>query len=352
MKKKSALFAILIVIVIAGMAIGWSSLFGHAQSLVTPSSVPPRFELVRIAPSYENGKFSFAAIALLPDDVILGTGYDGVDPRRLRISQNLGKTWETKYFTKKFTIPSSISFFDPARGWIGTDTGIFRTLDGGRDWIESSINGHLSTTQLAILDAQHVIFTGKHNIAGEVSAQIWITNDGGRTWKKSYENRKFTTPFSIVATSRSTALMILDERHLIRTEDGGLSWETVPSFEFRTNCLVADKRGQVWAVGPAGTFIVSADGGATWQKPKAFPSQFQSTVWYSATFIDEMRGYAVGSRGSFVSTDDGGETWHPMNDAETLSEDLYQVLATKSLGIIRGADYLYRFDPMRRGDDE
>ena len=77
----------------------------------------------------------------------------------------------------------------------------------------------------------------------------------------------------------------------------------------RTDILynIMVKGGRGWAVGSQGTYLLSRDGGKTWQKQgEAIKSKLTFANVY---FTNPENGWIVGASGTVVKTADGGETW-------------------------------------------
>lgn len=320
---------------------GWTT---SDDQLLQPNLSTTEFNreitFTRIAPTHETGKHSFYGLALLETGKILTVGYDGENPRRIRISSDEGKTWETNLFTDDFTMPSNIHFKDRQHGWISGSMDVFRTVDGGQNWKKTSLGTYLDFAFLSFYDLKTGFLAGRHNINGEISSQIFITKDGGDTWTKCYENNKWTNPFSILAVSENTALAVLNENKMIRTDDGGKSWKSIKSFNYRINKLKSDFNGRIWAVGRDGNFFYSIDSGIIWQRPSEFPENFESKNWSSVSFVDDRIGFAVGEKGTVLFTADGGNSWEEIKSG--LEEDLYGVYMNQSYGIIKGSENVYK----------
>lgn len=92
---------------------------------------------------------------------------------------------------------------------------------------------------------------------------------------------------------------------IVRTDDGGQSWETLDSG-------VSNWLGDVqfvdantgWAVGSAGTILHTTDGGLTWQ----MQSGAVSVDLYGLFFLDDQKGW-IGLPDGVLRTTDGGSTW-------------------------------------------
>ena len=83
---------------------------------------------------------------------------------------------------------------------------------------------------------------------------------------------------------------------ILRTENGGATWETVPT-NFKDTFLrvdfADDKNG--WIVGYAGTILRSSDRGKTWIRQES-----GSTANLYGLYMDKKFGWAVGAKGTIV----------------------------------------------------
>lgn len=319
-------------------------------STINPSATPEavskedadQIALTKIAQTYEFGRSSFRSTALLSTGKMLAVGYDGEDPRRIRILAD-GKTWATKVVSQKqhgFPL-SSIYFVDDLNGWISGGTTVYRTIDGGESWTGYEFGGYLELGELSFSDNRVGYLAGKRNIEGEIAGEIWRTIDGGQTWRKIYSSSERTTPFALCAVSKLTVVAVFGENNLVRTDDGGKTWQSVEEFAHQINQLVLDKNGKLWAVGAKGTVMYSSDSGSTWKEASiCSEADCRGTNWKSIAFADAQQGFVVGSFGMFASTKDGGQTWsiQPSN----LSEDLLRIAVSNSTGIITGSDNVFR----------
>jgi photosystem II stability/assembly factor-like uncharacterized protein len=96
----------------------------------------------------------------------------------------------------------------------------------------------------------------------------------------------------------------LGPRFILRTADGGQSWEDVsPSMAvFMDTDFVDASTG--WVVG--GLIYKTTDGGQTWTEQFTPPD-----LLYSVSFADALHGWSVGWGPTLLRTTDGGLTWTP-----------------------------------------
>jgi len=97
---------------------------------------------------------------------------------------------------------------------------------------------------------------------------------------------------------------------ILRTEDGGETWEYRRIDRTQALFSVDARDGKAFAVGEKGLIRVSPDGGESWTEPRddAFPEIF--TFMRDIAFSpDGSVGFIVGQTGQILRTDNGGHSW-------------------------------------------
>ena len=242
-----------------------------------------------------------------------------------------------------------VDFITPLRGIVvGEDHTFVETFDGGLTWTQmpdaprDPAWSEEPYDDVFFLDELHAWVVGNNNDA-------WRTTDGGQTWEQmvnfpagSYYHIEFLTP----------TLGYVGGGALVRTQDGGLTWDVLTAwdeegsvfgFDFRTpevgvmcNYPIVE-----WSPYDAGVYE-TRDGAATWRllregvhndvallpngdilaaEPGAIAlSTDQGDSWsvrvtdmeegFSEFFVvDASRVIAVGLVGSIWLSEDGGSTW-------------------------------------------
>jgi photosystem II stability/assembly factor-like uncharacterized protein len=147
-----------------------------------------------------------------------------------------------------------------------------------------------------------------------------------------------------VARAGDTLVAVGQRGHIVRSADGGKTWQQSPSpvsSDLTAVTFVNERAG--WAVGHDGVILATRDGGATWtlqldgkranaavladvtrkaaaqgasEAMKALVAEAQRNAELGADkpfldvwFADENTGYAVGAYNLLFRTDDGGKTW-------------------------------------------
>lgn len=224
----------------------------------------------------------------------------------------------------------------------GTDGTVIRTVDGGKNWSVLTVAGaekldfrgiHAFDTDTAI-----IISSGP---AEKGQAQIYRTIDAGKTWTKTFEEKRTGVFFDAVAFWDHKHGIVLSDPvdgrfALFTTEDGGTSWKQIPAaalppalpnegaFAASNSCLTVQGSSDAWfATGGASVARVfrSADRGKTWTVAETpmHPRNASSGI-FSLAFASAKNGVAVGGDyqhpessdlPNVMRTFDGGQSWQP-----------------------------------------
>ena len=140
-------------------------------------------------------------------------------------------------------------------------------------------------------------------------------------------------------------LVAVGERgHILISEDQGESWRqaNVPTRATLTGVFFHDKN-QGWTVGHDAVILRTTDGGESWETVYSAPEEERPLldVW----FRDAENGFAIGAYGFFLVTSDGGDSWSPRQIGED-DFHLNQIMTTGTgrLYIAAEAGTIYRSD--------
>ena len=180
---------------------------------------------------------------------------------RILVSDDAGVSWKVAATPTHHAL-TSLYFSDPKTGFATGHQGVLlRTEDGGLSWSQAQV----AMTETAALFAVRV--QGERGIAVGAYGAYLESSDAGRSWK-------------------SRRIMAADfDRHL-------------------TGIAVA-AQGRMLLAGEAGTLLVSADTGATWQ---AVRSPYDGS-FFGAIGLRNGAVIAFGMRGNAFRSADGGKTW-------------------------------------------
>lgn len=220
-----------------------------------------------------------------------------------------GRSWKE---IPKLLLPAitRLQFFDQAKGWAITQpsalfpAGVCNTEDGGRTWTalpaaegKAWLGGSFLGAELGVLvGSQGSIAT----VRGKTAELIKNADFGLRSLHR------------VVLSSQNAGWLVGDGGLVLRSEDGGASWQTPasdPPAALRDSCdlhALAVRGAHIWAAGSPGSRVLhSSDGGKSW----ATHSTGQTLPLYDLQFVDDLRGWAVGELGTILATSDGGQTW-------------------------------------------
>ncbi|HEV8239138.1 MAG TPA: glycosyl hydrolase, partial [Thermoanaerobaculia bacterium] len=210
------------------------------------------------------------------------------------------------------------------------DRGVYRTRDGGKSWKKVLFVDDKTGASDVTLDPHNprTVFAGTWQVrrypwnleSGGPGSGLWVSHDGGDTWKRLGEDEGL--PAGIwgkvgvrVAPSDSTrvyAIVEADEGGLFSSDDGGESWDLVNDSRglrqraWYYSCLTVDplRPDVVWF--PEVSMLKTIDGGDTVRSVKGGGWDYHD-VWIDPT---EPKRMIVGSDAGVSLTFDGGETWH------------------------------------------
>lgn len=201
------------------------------------------------------GSFNFNAIRMLTDT----RGIIAAENGSVLTTVDGGETWAVEEWEGRPNL-TAIAFFKD-RGIITGNHGvILRTEDGGKKWdmvrltAATRRNRPISVNNAFFINENRVILVGNEGM-------ILFSENGGASWTS--KKFKETNYYSAWFFNPNEGVVGGDDGTVIRTANGGESWEeanlpamTINSLQLRDDIL--------WAVGDAGTVIISRDLGLKW----------------------------------------------------------------------------------------
>lgn len=188
------------------------------------------------------------------------------------VSESGGESWAPGNVppTHSYATFYALHFTGPDTGFLGGSMPILMTVNGGYDWSPASVSG------------PDGIVYGLHFPPDNPMTGYACTGGGG----------------------------------LLKTTDGGATWDTLPSFS--SMCLmdihfINPEEG--WVVGDGGLIAHTENGGQSWNT-FIYQNAADGSIFpfNDVFFVNGALGFAVGSFGSYVlRTQDGGRNWAPLN---------------------------------------
>ncbi|MBC8043844.1 MAG: VCBS repeat-containing protein [Rhizobacter sp.] len=263
---------------------------------------------------------------------------------------------------------------------VGVGGTILRSADGGESWTQSTSSTSGDLLSVASSDgnaAKGNAASGTNGfgsaVAVGVGGTILRSEDQGQTWQTT-NNTGSTATLNSVALSEDfvsavskgnsasgtqgfgSAVAVGVGGTILRSDDGGQSWISVPATESRTLTCIdysgnsAAKNnaasstngfGSAVAVGVGGTILRSDDGGQSWI------SLSQSLNVYSdlqgVDMVDQNTWYVCGEHGIIYKTTNAGATWRQQASQTTQTMNAMVILPGGGGAIVGDYGTVFRF---------
>lgn len=217
-------------------------------------------------------------------------------------TSNRGDSWEP--FTHFAESPLCMDI-QHSTGVIGCSGGmLYLSGDNGNNWqlVNTGINDNFETINIV---SQDTFFLSCGYDYAHGYGNIYETTDRGKTWITLHCDIPI---HSIVFPDSKTGYIGSTQGTIIKTEDGGVSWERKRAESIIPSGIQAMQfldRDTGFDFEETNTLLATYDGGNTWR----------SSNTYSTTevidFINSNDGYLAGEDGALVATHDGGKTFEP-----------------------------------------
>ncbi len=250
-----------------------------------------------------------------PDIIYIGSASGG-----LWKSRSGGVAWEPVFDTMAVASIGAIAIDqrDPDVVWIGTGEGnprnsqnsgdgVYKTLDGGRNWIHLGLDKTRNIHRL-LLDPRNpdVAFAGALGSAWEDTPDrgVYKTTDGGKTWQKIlYVNER-----------TGVADIVMDPTNPNKLVAAMWEYRRWPWF-FKSG-------------GPGSGIYVTVDGGQTWKKrtdEDGLPKGELGRVGLAIAPSNPDRIYALveSKKNALYRSDDGGFKWTKISDKDVGDRPFY-----------------------------
>jgi photosystem II stability/assembly factor-like uncharacterized protein len=234
-------------------------------------------------------------------------------------SQDTGRTWSRRTAVPDTIAsgipgisPVDVAFVSDTTGFVATNGGeLFITADGGSSW----------RTALALpwtLRSVSFPAAAVGYVAGDAPA-VFKTTDGGTSWVEEDLPADVGALAQIRCASTTVCEGVTsDGDRLVRTTDGGGTWDSVAAATAPIRAVALPALDRVVAVGDGGTTVVSTDGGSFATVGGSLPGRFTGVM-----ALNGSDALAYGRGGSLARTTNGGLSWQE-TDAAT-SDDLRDI---------------------------
>ena len=179
------------------------------------------------------------------------------------VTNDGGLTWKEK-MPGSYLIISAIMTYDGQVFGSGQFDGMFYSNDWGNSFVELSSQG-IDFSQFQYLGNKQVVALGLQGSPPNATRAISYSDDSGQSWKHSLLPATYYLATGFHYFNAKIGFLCGYKGFLIKTEDGGQSWEEISYNDDRiaTNIYFLDDQ-TGWAVGENGLVISTTDGGNTW----------------------------------------------------------------------------------------
>lgn len=270
------------------------------------------------------------------------------------MTENGGTTWQIAWSGSSY-FPNKIDFFDDIYGMISCgrnmyESGILLTTDGGETWNEAEIGQFSWNNERAILmtDFDEAIMAGHLGL-------IFRTTNFGENWQL-VTNREFMGDiFSLQFTDENIGYALasnytggLAAHDLLKTENGGLTWETIAWNETYSEAAIhfIDNQIGFYAVRNFGLNIYKTNnGGEDWEEVESGTWDFNPMC---IKFYNESLGFICGTN-DIIRTQDGGSTWELVYEG-VFTDDHWDIQFLSENDILISGSFLWGTNLLKSSD--
>lgn len=204
-----------------------------------------------------------------------------------------------------------------------------RTRDGGFTWADLPSPGPYRLNAVHFLDTLRGIAAGGgRDSAYRLQSSLLRTGDGGDTWQELFAGRE-TVLRALSFPSVRKGFAAGDKGVLLVTEDGGMTWNALPTqpVDFHSLQFLDEATGFAGGhhtggvrEGPGGNgygiVLATTDGGRTW---RAVDGSSPASPVIGLQFFSPRVGYVLEEGRGLRLTIDGGATWTLVNSGTSLT---------------------------------
>ncbi len=262
----------------------------------------------QIDPGANHTSFStLYGVADLGGGTAVASGYAG----NIWVRNRFTGMWEDR-FAPGYTAPlmGAEGIVGTGEAWVTGSFGFLRhTVDLGTNWKSQNNSNYLiRAIDMHFMDRRHGVLVGQPD-------QIFLTEDGGCTFKKVYPDQGFGPKpnlSGVAFAANRVGIAVGYAGNVVRTTDGGKTWSTSGingiTDDMQLEDIVHKGAREYWAVGRKGPvnagapgqtalIIVTTDGGTNWTELSGLP-QVNDVQLSAISFRSSRVGLVVGRKGS------------------------------------------------------
>ncbi|MBN3581277.1 T9SS type A sorting domain-containing protein [Algoriphagus aestuarii] len=131
------------------------------------------------------------------------------------------------------------------------------------------------------------------------------TADGGLTWEET-QIPEIQRIYDLIFINESTGIAVGENGMILKSQDSGLTWNKTNSpTEKALKSISKANDNRIFAAGESGLLLFSDNQGTSWQAISSPTSSNLNEIF----FVDDQLGFAVGDNGTFLKTENGGSSF-------------------------------------------
>lgn len=211
----------------------------------------------------------------------------------------------------KITGAKKISFTNANNGWaVCTNNKIYKTIDGGKNWLPVTINSAETVTNIQFIDDNNG-WCSTYN-------SIYKTADAGKTWQLILENKNANAFVAMNLVSKDFGMVSgTNDAMIYSTKDGGESWKLINlNAVGKVTSIQFTGSNSGWAAEALGRVYRTDDKGSNWVKTGL------EKYTFCIYALDEQTCYAgdcnflsslADDNATVYRTENGGKSWVDLN---------------------------------------